>query len=220
MNFICISNYNNDISWVKNYPNDYIVYDRSDIDINLTGLKFKKSPNVGYNLYDYFSYIIDNYDNLPEFITFIKGNVFPRHVTKKTFEKFMNKKYFLPIFDYNLHNPVMPVCMFSSDGNYSEINNSWYLNHHPTSYFNNFNDFWNFIFENPFIPQYLTFAPGANYVVPKNIILKYDIVFYKNLKKIISNNNLSGESHIVERALYSIWLGEFKVSENMKKIIN
>jgi hypothetical protein len=219
MNFICISNYNNDVRWIKDYSNDYIIYDKSDSDVNLSGLNYIKSPNVGYNLYDYFTYIIDNYDNLPNYITFIKGNVFPRHVSKETFDKFINKKYFSPIFDFRLHTPEMPVCMFSSDGNYSEINNSWFLSHHPTTFFKNFNDFWNFIFDDVFIPKYLTFAPGANYVVPKEMILKYDVIFYKNLRNFVSKNQLSGESHIIERALYSIWLGEFIVSEKMKKLI-
>jgi len=220
MNFLCISNHNNDLSWVKNYPNPYIVYDRSDNDSYVEGLNYIKSPNVGYNIYDICTFIIDNYDKLPEYTTFCKGNVFPRHVGIETFEKFMNNKYFTPIFDYKLHNPHMPICMFSSDGSYSEINNSWYMNEgKPFKYFTNYNEFLNFIFVNPLIPIYNTFAPGANYVVPKNMILKYNIEFYENLRIFVSHSSFSSESHIIERALYTIWLCNFEVNNNMKKII-
>ncbi len=220
MNFLCISNHNNDLSWVKNYPNPYIIYDRSDNDSFVEGLNYIKSPNVGYNIYDICSFIIDNYYELPEYTTFCKGNVFPRHVTIETFEKLMDNKYFTPIIDYKLHKPYMPICMFSSDGNFSEINNSWYMNEgKPSKYFRNYNDFLKFIFVNPFIPNYNTFAPGANYIVPKNMILKYGIEFYKNLRTFVSHNSFSSESHIIERALYTIWLCNFEVNDNMKKII-
>jgi hypothetical protein len=220
MNFLCISNHNNDLSWVKKYPNPYIIYDRSDNDSLVEDLNYIKSPNVGYNIYDICTFIIDNYNQLPEYTTFCKGNVFPRHVTIETFEKLMNNKFFTPIFDYKLHEPYMPICMFSSDGNFSEINNSWYMKEgKPSKYFKNYNDFLNFIFINPFIPNYNTFAPGGNYVVPKNMILKYNIEFYKNLRTFVSHDSFSSESHIIERALYTIWLCNFEVNDNMKKII-
>lgn len=220
MNFLCISNHNNDLTWVKEYKNPYIIYDRSDNDSFVNGLNFIKSPNVGYNIYDICSFIIDNYDNLPEHTTFCKGNIFPRHITKEKFEELMNNKFFTPLFDYKLHSPSMPVCMFSSDGNWSEINNSWYMNEgKPKKYFNNYNEFLNYIFVNPVIPNYVTFAPGGNYVVPKKQILKYGIEFYKNLRTFVSHSTFSVESHIIERALYTIWLCNFEINDNMKKQI-
>jgi hypothetical protein len=215
-NFLCISNYNNNIDWVKDYKNPYVIYDRSDIEVNLSGLNYIKSPNVGYNIYDIMTFIIDNYENLPDYTTFIKGNIFPRHVSKETFEKLMNSKFFTTIFDYKLHNPQMPISMFSSEGNYSEINNNWYmLTWHPRKYFNSYNEYLNFIFDNPVLPQYITFAPGGNYVVPKENILKYPIEFYKNIRKFVSYEQLPIESHIVERSLYTIWSGNFSVNNKM-----
>lgn len=215
-NFLCVSNFNNDVKWVKDYDNPYVVYDRSDSEINLDGLNVIKSPNVGYNIYDIMTFIIDNYDDLPDYTTFIKGNVFPRHVGKDYFESLMNNNFFTPIFDYKLHNPSMPVCMFSSEGNYSEINNNWYMNSgHPVKYFNSYNNFLNFIFESPLHPNYITFAPGGNYVVPKNNILKYNIEFYKNLRKFVEYDPLPIEAHIIERSLYTIWMCNFKINVNM-----
>ena len=216
-NFLCISNHNNDVSWVKDYDNPYVIYDRSDVDVNLEGLNVIKSPNVGYNIYDMMTFIIDNYNDLPDYTTFVKGNMFPRHVGKEKFEKIMNNKFFTPIFDYTLHQTQMPTCMFSSDGNFSEINNSWYMGTwHPRKYFTTtYNDYLNYIFSNPLHPNYVTFAPGGNYVVPKENILKYPVEFYKNLRKFVAYEHLPIESHIVERSLYTIWLGPFEPNNNM-----
>lgn len=221
MNTLCISNHNNDISWVKDYPNPYVIYDRSDDQSFVNGLDHIKSPNVGYNIYDMFSFIIDNYDNLPDYTTFCKGNIFPRHIGREKFESLMNNKFFTPLFDFTLHKPYMPVCMFSSDGNFSEINNSWYMSDgKPRKYFNNYNDFLKFIYVDPVIPEYNTFAPGGNYVVPKNQIVKYSINFYKNLRTFVAHAKFSAESFIIERALCTIWTSNFGVADKMNKIID
>ena len=75
----------------------------------------------------------------------------------------------------------------------------------------------NFIFKSYINPEFIRFCPGANYIIPRNIIQKYDLVFYKNLKYIINYSQLSGESHILERALFSIWNSEYNVTDIMKK---
>ena len=78
----------------------------------------------------------------------------------------------------------------------------------------------NFIFKSYKNLKYIRFCPGANYVVPKKNILKYDLVFYENLKYIINYSQLSGESHIIERALYIIWNKDYLVADIMKKPFN
>ena len=77
-NFLVVSNYNNDIGWVSEYTNNYIIYNKSENTEtikNLDSKKIIKSPNIGYNFYDYFTFIINNYNNLPENIIFVKGNI-------------------------------------------------------------------------------------------------------------------------------------------------
>lgn len=214
MNFLCISNYNNDLSWTKNYSNEYIVYDRSDIDFYSKGYTCKKSPNIGYNIYDYLRFIIENYEWMPDYTTFCKGNVFPRHVSREKFESLMNKKCFTCIFDYKLHQEGN-WNIFTSDGNYAELNNDWYMHDgKPYKYFSSYNDFIKFCFKDPVIPKYITFCPGANYVVPEHHIIKYPLKFYKFLFKIVSHAPQAAESHLVERALYTIWNCNFELAEN------
>jgi hypothetical protein len=239
-NFICISNYNNDLDWVKDFSNPHIIYDktwnggyyRNDSDEQFGPSKAKEKwpdynivngdPN-GYNISDYMTFIVDNYDNLPDVTVFCKGNTFPRHVTREKFESLVNLKCFAPIEEWRVHNsPSMPIAMFSCDGGWMEINNSWYLNHpqHPTKYFSNYNHFLSFCFEDPVLPKYTRFPPGGNFIVPKQYILKYDKIFYQNLKTIVSHSRVPGEGQLVERALFTIWMCNWEVSENMKVLID
>jgi len=238
MNHLCISSFNSDLEWVKDFPNPHTIYDKtwnggyykdpndafgpSDLKRKYPEYNVIDSDDKGYNIKDYMTFIVDNYDKLPEVTVFCKGNTFPRHVTRKKFEQLVNLKCFAPIEEWQVHNPPsMPIAMFSCDGGWMEINNSWYLNHpeHPTKYFTNYNHFLGYCFEDPVYPRYIRFPPGCCYVVPKNYILKYDKIFYENLRTLVSHHKLSAESHMVERALYTIWTCNFEVNDNMKNLI-
>lgn len=213
-NFLVVSNYNNDIRWVPEYTENYLVYDRSDAPIlpdSIESNKVIKGPNLGYNLYDYFTFIVDNYDNLPECTIFAKGNTAPRHVTKEYLDRIINNNFFTPIEDYKMHKPYWPTCFIAADGGFCEINNSWYMKHHPYRYFRKYDDFMRFFFKNPPTPRYTRFAPGGNYIVPRENILKFPKEFYENLKTIISHCPLPGEAHLVERALHTIWTCNFEL---------
>lgn len=222
-NFLVVSNYNNNIDWVKKYSDNYIIYDRSDSGKFLDSFdkdKIIKSPNLGYNLYDYFSFIVENYDNLPKNIAFIKGNVFPRHVSEDFFRQIVNNNFFTSIVEAEKIKTKKPINFISADGGYFEVNNSWYTDHFKTKYFNNFDEFMGFCFDDYVSCDYISFAPGANYIVPKENILKLPKNFYKNLIFFLSHESLPGEAHIMERALYILWNYDLNVSEKMIKCLD
>lgn len=240
MNFLCISSYNNNLDWLREYPNPHLIYDKtwnggviddqilppSNLRENYPEFNIINASSNGYNISDYMTFIIDYYDNLPEVTAFIKGNTFPRHLSKETFDRIINNKTFTPIEDWTAHDPNQTslldgYAMISCDGGFMEINNSWYLKHrkHPKKYFRSYNDFLRFCFKDPVIPIYLRFPPGGNFVVPKEYILKYDKVFYQNLRTFVDHHRLSGESHMLERALFTIWICNFEVADSMKKLI-
>ena len=82
---------------------------------------YKKYPNYnivkssinGYNIYDYLTYIIDHYDDLPNIIVFCKGNTFPRHVSEEKFRQLVKLKCFTPIEDWKAHDPNQPSLLSS-----------------------------------------------------------------------------------------------------------
>ncbi len=223
-NTLIVSNYYNDLSWVPQYTNDYLVYDQSADPIlppNIDQNKVSESEHRGHNIRDYCTYIIDHYDSLPDRTIFCAGNVFPRHVSQPYFNSVINATGFTPIFEAARHSPRRPIAHISTAGLYAEYNDSWYLRHHPTKYFHDYNDFLSFCFKNVTIPKYVEFAPGANYVVPKEHILKYPKSFYENLRLFVSHTDraIPGESHLIERALYTIWHDEHELSDDMKSVL-
>ncbi len=224
-NFLVVSNYNNDIRWVPQISEEYLICDQSEQNDFIEKVDQKKvlrTKHTGHNLSDYFTFIIDNYDNLPKRTIFAKGNIFPRHVRREYFERVMNNEYFTPIEDTKMHNPQWPKGFFSADGGFCEINNSLYLKAqgHPVKYFNNYNDFLTFCFKDPIIPRYTRFVPGGIYIVPKENILKLPKIVYENLRFLVSYRYFPGEAYIIERALHTLWTSSFELNEKILRPID
>ena len=183
-----VSHYNSEYKWIHDYTENFIIYD-------------KGSKNVGYNISDIMSFIIEFYDDLPKTCVFLKDNILQRHITKKEFDKVIKNKTLTPLMTKN-HKVYEPVCRYE-DGLYAEINNSWYFNEHPSKYFNSYKEFANIMgLPNP---EYLKFSPGACWIVPKKNILKRSKEFYQELLKFCSWSQINAESHTIERSLYEIW---------------
>ena len=183
-----INSYHGNTDWIKEYTDDVVFYD-------------KKELNVGSNIYDYMSYIVDNYDSLPDQVLFGKSNMLERHITKEEFDQLYTSETLTPLLTQN-HRVYEPVC-FYNDGMYHEVNNSWYVNEHPSMYYHNYNDFAD-AFDLP-TPEYLAFAPGACWIVPRENILKRSREYYQRLKDIVSHDANPAEAHMIERALLYIW---------------
>jgi hypothetical protein len=185
-----VNNYkNHDLEWIKEYkPDNVIVYDKT---IN----------NVGYNIYDYLDYIVNNYHSLPEVVLFVKGNMLERHITKEEFDEIVDNKTFTPILTQH-HGTYMPVCYYE-DGLYYERNDSWYMQEHESKFFKTYGEFADEMgLPNP---TYLGFAPGACYIVPKENILKRSLKFYKKLIHYVDYCAEPAEAHLIERSLHEIW---------------
>lgn len=220
-NFFCISFYEGDLSWVPVISEGrYHIYAKNMIDeLSIDPKKITMVENVGYNIYSYLKYIVDNYDTMADIVVFCKNNVFPRHVSRTTFEKLASRKVFTGIEEPSRWNNRYPYSMLSSDNGFLEINNSWYTKLNPRKYFYSFDDFYSFIFRDVSRPRYIRFAPGANYVVPKQNILLRSRNFYCNLMKFCGHHRYSGESHMIERALFAIWSSTAEESAAMSALI-
>jgi hypothetical protein len=153
-------------------------------------------PNIGSDWYDKFTYIIDNYDSLPEIAVYTKANLF-KYISKEEYDA-LDKTKFQPLLT-QLHKTELPVAYYSG-GLYHEINNYWYLNHHPAR---RADELINLLGIKD--KQYLPFAPGSNYILPKENILKYPKEFYQNLRSFIDWTVYPGEAQIIERSMYLIW---------------
>jgi len=218
--FFCISYFEGDISWVESIcGSNYVIYAKGALPANAP-TNVIQIPNVGYNIYSYLSYIIEHYDSLPELIVFCKNNVFERHVSRKSFEALCDRQIFTPIEEPGLWDRIsFPASVVSSDGGYLELNNSWYVSRYDRRYFHNFDSYYSFIFDAGRRPDYLRFAPGANYLVPREHILLRSKNFYLNLRNFVSHAQFSCESHFVERSLISIWSSNLIESKKMSMLL-
>ena len=82
-----VSRYNHDISWLKDYTDDVVLYDRS----TEPAPNAIVVPNIGTDIYDKFTYIIDNYDNLPDVAVYTKANLF-KYISKEEFDVLKDNK--------------------------------------------------------------------------------------------------------------------------------
>lgn len=202
MKFI-ISNYNFDCSWVKKYTKDYIVFDRSNLmeyTKNLSKSKVVHVSNIGSDIYDKLTYIIDHYDDLPDIAVYTKGNLF-KYITEEEFEQIIDTTTFTPLLTKN-HKTYLPICYYDKNGMYNELNNFWYLGAHPCKDQQSFLDLVALLNNHDL---YMTFAPGSNYILPRDTILKHTKVFYMKLREFLEWSVYPGEAQIIERNLYTIW---------------
>ena len=190
-----ISRYNHDYSWISDYSDDVVMYDRSDRVPHAPGSI--SVPNIGSDWYDKFTFIIDNYDNLPDVALYSKANLF-KYITKEEFDKLKDNKTFTPLLTQN-HKTYMPVCWYEN-GLYCERNDYWYLGSHPAKYANEVVEMLGMKDK-----TYNTFAPGSGYIVPKETILKKPKEFYERLRDYLSWTVYPGEAQIIERGIYGIW---------------
>lgn len=201
-----ISRYNHDLSWLRDYTNDAIIYDRSD---NQTGYLFLDSniktiivPNLGSDIADKFKFIIDNYENLPEVAVYTKANIF-KYIKREEFDKVKDNKVFTPLLTqthrtYNDANG-QSVCYYK-DGMYYEVNNYWFLIGHPPKYAKEINEFFKMDER-----DYNCFAPGSNYILTKENILKHSKETYKMLRSWLTWATYPSDCHLMERNLWYLW---------------
>ncbi|MGV8951666.1 MAG: DUF3431 domain-containing protein [Cypionkella sp.] len=209
-NFFCISFYEGDDDLLKYTGGNHRVYfkgekNRAVFDDFAAGRK-EYVENIGYNIYAYLKFIVDEYDALPACVVFCKNNIYPRHMRESEFARLCARKVFTPLVDHTYWTRLaLPISATSSDDGYLEINNSHYSRDRTGRFFSSFNEFFDFVFDSGTTPDYLQFAPGANYVVPRENILLRSRAFYQNLLTFISYEPLALECYFVERALEIIW---------------
>ena len=193
-----ISRYNQDIDWLKDYttdwPKDVVLYDRSEEPIEWADFKV---PNIGTDLYDKLTYIIDNYDNLPDVAIYTKCNLF-KYISKEEFDKVKDNKTFTPLLTQH-HKTYLPTCWYQ-DGMYAEYNDFWYLNPLPAKFAPIIIDFFKMDTR-----TYNLFAPGSNYILPKENILKHSKEVYEKFRSCLDWDVYPGDAQLLERNLYYLW---------------
>lgn len=196
-----ISRFNHDIGWLKYYTKNPVIYDRSEEPVIGSIIV----PNIGTDIYDKFTWIIENYENLPQVVCLAKANLF-KYITQTEFDDVKDNKTFTPLLTkghktYSDGNGV--VCFYDENGMYNERNDYWYLLEHPTKNVKATEEL-KALFKMD-ERKYNAFAPGSNYIVTRENILKHPKEFYEKLRSYLDWTIYPGEAQIIERNLYYLW---------------
>jgi hypothetical protein len=178
---IVISRYNENLEWILPYEDLFVVYNKGDNNINYIK-DYKNLDNIGRESHTYIQYIIDNYDNLPDYVMFLQGNPFDH--TPDILDK---------INYYNNNNDNFDFKFLSHD--IIKVNLSG-CKHHPNLpligvYFLLFGELiGNLNFE---------FGRGAQFIVNKNNILKKEKSFYEKIILLLEHSVCPIEGFVFER---------------------
>lgn len=196
-------NYNFTPNWVKD--EDHLIYDRSDSKEWLKDFDQSKiiyTPNVGQVDFDKLTYLIDNYDNLPEVFLWGKTNLF-KYISEEEFDLVKDNKVFTPLLTQN-HVPVndhLGPCSYYSGGMYYERSSLLYMSN--WKYFKSYPEFAH-AFHVP-CEYYTPFAPGGNYLLTKECVHRYSKDMYLNMRSTLPYTDNPVEAHWCERAYYTMW---------------
>ena len=198
---IIISRFNEDFSWVKEYTDDYLVYNKGE---PIDDPHIINTENIGGNQRDIFKFIHDFYDDLPDLMAFMQAYPFD-HCKKEVFDKLIYNTCFTPL-EFHGGDPANNFERRANDGGYMEYNNVGYikgnnLTHGVTCKYSSLDQFKNKFFSNYGRPNWGRFSPGSQYMIEKRQALHYSKTFWKNLMDELPRNFMS-EAHIIERALW------------------
>jgi hypothetical protein len=203
-----VSNFNADPTDLLSYSTSYSLYDQSD-DPMIVDFMHTHYPNAnfvansGHSLTNYFSYLEENWNNLPSTIALLKSNVIGRHTSRAYFERNYANQHYTFLFD----DPVPPntVSSLLYESAFLEWNDSWYATSKPRRYFSTYNQVLNFLYVDPVLPKWVLFSPGACYIVPRPSIERLPPSLFSLLRFMVSYQYFPAEAYFVERILHTVF---------------
>ena len=157
---IVIAKFKEDMRWINDLAYTYTIYDKS-----------KNIPNVGREAETYLRYIIEQYDNLPDYVVFLQGNPFDHLKERST--NFINES----IKSIISADIAVPLNNLSTEehNRYTRTRESF------TS-----------LFDSPPSEQVLV-SYGAQFIVPKSCITHRTKEFYELIRNVMVDVNNTQE---------------------------
>lgn len=202
-------NYNYDPQdWWLGYGLGTTLFDRSDdgIQRNFTADHIYKTENKGDVDWDKLSYLVENYDNLPDVFVWGKSNLF-KFVEKDYFNESLSKNGFVPLlkFDHKTYSDQWGVVCRYSGNMYEERADSWFFNNPDLT--NQYNQTWNDWCGRFGLPKtgFIPFAPGGNYILTRERVHRYSRDLYDEMRHTLPYAQHPSEAHACERSYYLLW---------------
>ena len=221
--FFVVSNYNTNPYELTKYCDDYLVFDQSDDVAVRHMLVARNDPrilfteNSGTSLINYLTFIIDNYEDLPRLIAFLKGNLIDRHIPQAKFERLISNGFYTYLWHEDHAVEDRSTVLLPQANNYLERNNSWYVGKSQHRYFVSFDEFMGFFFSDYSRREFVNFCPGANFIVERDRVIQHPKSLYVGLRHTLEYSFFPSEAWMVERAFNLIFAGELSASEEILK---
>lgn len=187
---IVIARYNENLDWIERINktcSNLILYNKGEYVINQT----YNIDNVGREAHTYIRYILDYYDDFPEYVCFLQGNPFD------------HCRNVLVLIDEFVNNTNKPTFMFLSDWIINcSLDGGCQDNSLPVR--NVYEKIYNLSTPSENIP--LTFGAGAQFITKRENILKHDKKFYENILSMLDYSVSPIEAWAIER-LWKVILG-------------
>lgn len=202
-----LTNYKYTPEWLKDYTDDYLIYDQSEDKNWLKDFDQSKiiyCPHGGQVDYDKLRYLAENYDNLPEVFLWGKTNLF-KYITKEEFDRVKDNKTFTPLLTQNhkIYSDNLGPVNYYSGNMYWERNNNWYFSQFQSRYIHSWSE-WADIYSLA-NPPYIPFAPGGNYILTRDKVHKYSRDYYQNMASMLPYCFEPVEAQCAERSYTLMW---------------
>jgi hypothetical protein len=202
---IIVAKFNECINWTTRLSN-VIVYNKGDPTENAIPIK-----NVGREGHTYYTYISQNYDNIPDLVFFLQGNPFDHtdscvdkiqsllHIHKhgKPDESLANMCEIEESFPRFYHLTEIPDFLFLT--NTVEHTTMGEQRHSHWQCEGLYNTYESIFSEKCDESQECVFGHGGQFMVSKHAILKRPKSFYENIVNILSHSSDPKEGYDVER---------------------
>lgn len=174
---VIVARYNEDIDWVTELTYKAKIYNKNVKDNHLFA---NNLPNVGREGHTFFYHIVNNYDNLPEYLAFLQGKPHDHcNDVINLINNFDFKTEFKPV-------GVLHQLTMEYDG----------INQQVESYSKRM-DF------NITYPIYMT--PGAQYIISRRLIKSKPLEYYKKILDSLSHEIYPQSVLDVEKTLFQIY---------------
>jgi hypothetical protein len=172
---IIIARYNESLEWTKylHSSTHIIVYNKGIHDIsNIPNKQIIPLPNKGREGNTFLHHIIEHYDHLPDFLILVQGNPFDHMnpaITPMNFQE--NLDYLM-----NHITTIYPLftIKYKETITYPGIKAK---------------EYYRFIFGEP-VPEIIEYAPGSQYIIPKQSIYMHSRSFYQNINEMLLHSKI------------------------------
>lgn len=156
---VVVSKYQENVEWITQIKHDVIVYDKSSNPIENSISR----PNVGREAETLLFYIISNYHSLPDIVIFLQGDPFPRTNQVPS----MKIEEWIDIINKDHEKKIKSILTWEGTINIEE---NW-LKRVPELHRRLFENYKNIV----------KYSTGAQYVIPKENMLKNPLDLYEAL---------------------------------------